>query len=403
MKNTDSKIPNIIAAYSLKELSAEEFEVLKNWLAEDPENEEMFIGYLKLYKKSRQIGFFQSLDKNIAWNKIVSRVNCTTSEIDQQPVKIIPLRKIPYKFIAAASIAAILFLGIYFSEKNILPLESNNSSKENPVFVIPPGNSKAILTLEDGSEVELKKGSQYSNQNTKVNGTEIVYDENASKTDTKISYNFLTIPRGGTYCVELSDNTKVWLNSESKLKFPVNFKEGYMREVVLEYGEAYFEVSSSTKHKGAGFTVLTKEQEIEVLGTQFNVKAYKDENIISTTLLEGSILLNLADTSQKLVPGEQSVLDKRTKKVTINVVATQYEVGWKNGLFTFKNKSLKDIMQVLSRWYDVDFVFADKKLESIEFKGQINRNQDLESILKLIKRTKYIDAYEIKNKTVVLK
>ncbi|MFG4003368.1 FecR family protein [Flavobacterium aquidurense] len=403
MKNTDSKIPNIIAAYSLKELSAEEFEVLKNWLAEDPENEEMFIGYLKLYKKSRQIGFFQSLDKSIAWNKIVSRVNCTTSEIDQQPVKIIPLRKIPYKFIAAASIAAILFLGIYFSEKNILPLESNNSSKENPVGVIPPGNSKAILTLEDGSEVELKKGSQYSNQNTKVNGTEIVYDENASKTDTKISYNFLTIPRGGTYCVELSDNTKVWLNSESKLKFPVNFKEGYMREVVLEYGEAYFEVSSSTKHKGAGFTVLTKEQEIEVLGTQFNVKAYKDENIISTTLLEGSILLNLADTSQKLVPGEQSVLDKRTKKVTINVVATQYEVGWKNGLFTFKNKSLKDIMQVLSRWYDVDFVFADKKLESIEFKGQINRNQDLESILKLIKRTKYIDAYEIKNKTVVLK
>lgn len=290
MKNTDSKIPNIIAAYSLKELSAEEFEVLKNWLAEDPENEEMFIGYLKLYKKSRQIGFFQSLDKSIAWNKIVSRVNCTTSEIDQQPVKIIPLRKIPYKFIAAASIAAILFLGIYFSEKNILPLESNNSSKENPVGVIPPGNSKAILTLEDGSEVELKKGSQYSNQNTKVNGTEIVYDENASKTDTKISYNFLTIPRGGTYCVELSDNTKVWLNSESKLKFPVNFKEGYMREVVLEYGEAYFEVSSSTKHKGAGFTVLTKEQEIEVLGTQFNVKAYKDENIISTTLLEVAVL-----------------------------------------------------------------------------------------------------------------
>lgn len=404
MKNTDLKIPNIIAAYFSKELSVEDFDILKNWLAEDPENEKLFIDYLKFYKKSRQIGFFQTLDRNKAWNNILSKVDTKAVEIDQhRPLRIVSLRKRSYRFVAAAaSIAILLLAGFYLRDKEALAVNSNSVSKQT-ARVIPPGASKAILTLEDGSEIELKKGSNYSNQKTKVKGTEIIYDENTLESNSKISYNFLTVPRGGTYCVELSDKTKVWLNSESKLKFPISFAEGSTREVVLEYGEAYFEVSPSTKHNGARFAVLTKEQQVEVLGTQFNVKAYQDEALIFTTLLEGSILLNLADISQKLVPGQQSVLNRNTKKVAINEVATQYEVGWKNGLFTFKNKSLKEIMKVLSRWYDVDFVFADKKLESIEFKGQINRNQDLESILKLIQKTKYIDAYEVKNKTVILK
>ena len=404
MENINAEILNCITAYASNQITEEEFEVLKNWLNENPAHELLFVEYSKLYKKSREIGFLQTVDTNKARAAILSRLDNNTQLIyPKQTTKIISLRKRTYKYIAAASIMIGLTIGFYLTSDAIIDNVQNNNSTTIATSVIPPGSSKAILTLEDGSEIELKKESHFSNKNVKVNGNEIVYEDDKAQTTTKISYNFLTIPRGGKYFIELSDHTKVWLNSESKLKFPVNFAEGATRQVELVYGEAYFEVSPSKKHKGARFKVLTNQQEVEVLGTQFNIKAYTDEPQILTTLVEGSITLNLNDKSQKLTPGQQSILNKETNKFTIKEVEIQYEVGWKKGLFAFNNKSLKEISKVLSRWYDVDILFADKSLENVEFKGQINRDQDIESILKLIKKTKFIDAYEIKNKTIILR
>ena len=161
----------------------------------------------------------------------------------------------------------------------------------NKEDIITTGSDKAVLTLEDGSNIELEKGKAFKTNVVNSNGEKLVYNKT---NQTKITYNYLTIPRGGQYFVKLSDGTEVWLNSESQLKFPVAFIKGQTREVTLVYGEAYFAVSPSTNHNGATFKVMNQGQEVEVLGTEFNIKAYKDEINIYTTLVEGKVTVSNA-------------------------------------------------------------------------------------------------------------
>lgn len=139
------------------------------------------------------------------------------------------------------------------------------------------------------------------------------------------------------------------------------------------------------------------------MGTQFNIKAYKEEKFIYTTLVEGKVAMAHGTNLDVLSPNQQSILNTSNSDFIITKVDTNSEIAWKKGLFSFRNKNLKDIMVVLSRWYDVDFVFADKKLENIQFKGVLSRNQNIEEILTLIKNTNYINDYDIDNNIITLK
>jgi len=311
------------------------------------------------------------------------------------------VRKI-YKHTAAAAVLAVVLIGSYFFKGYLF----NNTIENNQQVIvkqsISPGTDKATLTLGDGSEVALVKGTTYTIDNVESNGEELVYTskEQSSK---KVAFNTLTIPRGGQFFIKLADGTKVWLNSESKLTYPINFVKGKTREVELVYGEAYFDVSSSTQHNGAKFKVSIRGQEIEVLGTEFNVKAYQEESTIYTTLVEGKVLLNTADVKEVLEPNQQSVFNSITNNFIIREVEVYYETSWKKGLFGFKKKSLKEIMKVLSRWYDVTVTFENKKLEDVKFKGVLNKNQTIEDILSQIKTTNYINAYEVNNNHIIIK
>nr|WP_233164176.1 FecR family protein [Snuella sedimenti] len=251
----------------------------------------------------------------------------------------------------------------------------------------------------------MEKGKNYTTDNIKSNGEKVTYKSTGSDkgNTTKVSYNYLTVPRGGQFFIELEDGTLVWLNSESQLKYPTVFLTGKPREVELIYGEAYFDVSPSTEHQGAIFKVHTNEQEVEVLGTEFNIKAYQDETFIYTTLVEGKVLLDNKIQKEFLNPNQQLVLNKETKNTVIKEVDVNYEVSWKDGIFSFKSKPLKDIMKVLSRWYDVDFTFLNPKLETIKYIGALNKDQELEEILSIIKNTNFINAYEIKENTILIK
>ena len=161
------------------------------------------------------------------------------------------VRKIYWQYIAAASVALIVSVSIYTNkDKSIYEINEaiivNNQIKR--------GSDKAILTLGDGLEVTLVKGETYQVKNAISNGGEIVYKK-IKQAKKEIVYNYLTVPRGGQYQIVLSDNTKVWLNSESQLKYPVSFSKGAPRKVELMYGEAYFDVSPSTEHDGSSFKV----------------------------------------------------------------------------------------------------------------------------------------------------
>lgn len=355
------------------------------------------------------INFYESFQNDQEWHeeygieKEVKEIihlrilnSISESELPQRKTKKL---KLVWKYAAAASIAVLLATSLLLNFKNEI-------SNKQPVLVesdIKIGTDKATLTLEDGSTVALENGKEYKNEKVSSDGEKIVYQSEIDKPAEKLAYNYLTIPRGGEFFIQLEDNTKVWLNAESKIKYPVAFLEGETREVELLYGEAYFEVSPSSMHNGAKFKVLTQGQEVVVLGTEFNIKAYKDENAIYTTLVEGKVAIDVNDRIEQLKPNEQSIFNKDNKDIVIYAVDVYSEISWKEGLFSFKDKSLKDIMKTLSRWYDVDVVFEDKALEEVRFKGVLNKNQNIEEILILIKNTNFIHAYDIKDNTILLR
>ncbi|AUP80519.1 FecR family protein [Flavivirga eckloniae] len=301
----------------------------------------------------------------------------------------------------AAAILIFISGGYFFlkkdklNEKNIPVIVTNNT--------IQTGTDKAVLTLANGSNIELKTGQEYKTEKIISDGKEITYLPTKQVAKKEIAYNTLTVPRGGQFFVKLSDNTKVWLNSESQIKYPETFIDGATRQVELIYGEAYFEVSPSTAHRGSKFKVLNQTQEIEVLGTEFNLKAYKDETHVYTTLVEGKVAINLSNKNEMLAPGEQSNLDIINNDISIYNVDVNNEVSWKFGYFGFEDKPLKDIMKVLSRWYDIDVVFENKALENILFFGKLKKGQSIENILNAIKSSSSINSYEINNKTVIIK
>lgn len=310
------------------------------------------------------------------------------------------VRFLYWKYTAAAAVIGLL-ASTYFFRGTLF----NNTEKNLPIIVnntIKTGTDKATLTLEDGTIIALEKGSNYKAGNIKSNGEQIIYQAN-NRSNSKIAYNYLTIPRGGQFFVELSDGTQVWLNSETQLKYPVLFAKGKPRIVELVYGEAYFDVSPSTKHGGTIFKVTNQNQEVEVLGTEFNIKTYKDETNIYTTLAEGKVELDFNGKKQKLSPTQQSNFNLNTNALLVVNVDVYNEVSWRQGVFSFENKPLKEIMKVLSRWYNMDVVFINEKIENEAFTGVLGKDQNIEEILATIKNFGIISNYEIKNKTITLK
>lgn len=387
----EKEIENLIIKFLTKEANLDELRKLEVWV-NNPKNEILFFEYIKA---------------NALANMVMSEYN----EKDAQETILYRIKKEKsifydkYNIIkyAVAAVFVGIFITTYIFRNNLF--NSNTPFETTPIIAnnnsIGPGTSKAILSLEDGSVVALKKGNTYKTQNLNSNGEQIIYqplEQNSAKTE----YNYLTIERGGQFFLKLSDGTQVWLNSESKLKYPISFKEGEMRQVELVYGEAYFDVSPSIDHKGAKFKVITNTQELEVLGTEFNIKAYKDESNIYTTLVEGLVEINTSVEKKILTPNQQSNVDVVNNNMSVAVVDVYSEISWKNGIFSFKGKSLKDIMNVISRWYDVDVIFVNKDLESIKFKGILSKNQNIEEILSIMK-SNTINNYEIIDKTIILK
>ena len=304
---------------------------------------------------------------------------------------------------AAASVMLILGLVSYMWYKTEKTSETEIVKKPQ---VILAGTDKAILTFGNGDEVALEKGKNFQTGEVSSNGEKLVYAEKRHNNDVEKeqSFNYLTIPRGGQFFVKLSDGTEVWLNSETKLKYPVTFTEGLTRKVELIYGEVYFKVSPSTQHKGAGFHVLTKSQEINVLGTEFNIRAYNNDEVMATTLVEGKIRIKKGEVSETLKPNQQAKISQESNQIDIQEIDVSQEISWVNGLFAFNEKPLEEILTVLSRWYDTEVVFENAKQKKFVFTGLLERTKAIEDILKLIEATSEGQIkFEIKDKTIIIK
>ncbi len=376
-------------------ITSEEEIVFQKWIERTDANRTFYNKLLQLKNEGSGAYKISELDINAAWKSIQDNVKA------KQKSKLIPFHRREVLKYAAAVLVGLLTTTYIFREN----LFSSPVVEEVPVIVnadaIQVGSDKAVLTLGDGSTVTLEKGKTFENNNIKSTGEQLVYNA-ANVNKEEVKPNYLTVPRGGQHAITLSDGTKVWLNSESQLKYPEVFIEGETRKVELVYGEAYFDVTPSTAFSGSKFVVHNQNQDIEVLGTEFNIKAYKDETNIYTTLVEGQVLVSQEGEKQKLLPNQQSILDINTSLVTVATVDVYNEVSWKDGVFIFNGKSLKEIMKVLSRWYDMEVVFINKDIEKEEFVGILRKNRDINNVLTSIKGFGTIKNYTISGKNVIL-
>jgi ferric-dicitrate binding protein FerR (iron transport regulator) len=381
---TSNKVERLIVKYLNRSISEDELLILERALLKKSNRillkEMVEINYLSTTKEINHDNEIQNILRKIKRKKSQS------------------INKRTYYLKYAAVFITFLGLGyLYFDSSSNSEKTSNEHMVQQPEIL--PGSDKAILTLGDGSEISLVKGHDYESINSKSNGEEIVYNPNPSVD--KLSYNYLTVPRGGQFTLQLADGTKVWLNSDSKLRYPVTFISGQDRTVDLIYGEAYFDVSPSSKHLGAGFKVVNNQQEVDVLGTEFNIKAYKDEVNTYTTLVEGKVTINYSGKNIRLKPNQQSIIDSKNNAL-VKTVDVYNEVSWKDGVFSFENKTLNEIMKVLARWYDVEVVFKNEQVEKELFFGVLDKEQDIEDILMSIKNFGIIKSYEIENKRIQL-
>jgi len=383
-------IKNLIVKYINKAANAEELDELRDWVKK-PNNYIVFKEFVRAHYSISYTLMNQEIEESKA--QLLQRIHKDKAVLKQKRI---------VTFIKYAA-AAVILLGFgYFYQQSYSNKADLNISDENTKILIEPGSDKAILTLEDGTDITLGKGKKYQTESVKSNGGKLAYTTSVQVKNTLI-YNFLTIPRGGQFYLELSDKTGVWLNSETQLKYPVNFTQGETRKVELVYGEAYFEVSPSTDHNGSKFIVINNTQEVEVIGTEFNIKAYKDENHIYTTLVEGVIDVNVESKKQRLIPNQQLNLNLDTNTITIKKVDVYNEISWKEGIFSFHGKPLKDIVKMLSRWYDVDFVFINKAAQERRFNGSLRKDVSINEVLDIVKNFGIIKEYEIKNKIILLK
>jgi len=266
---------------------------------------------------------------------------------------------------------------------------STNSSDKLTVLSaekadVKPGGDKAILTLADGSVIDLTEratgeiASQGGMVVTKTEDGQLVYHLENEGLNSEIAYNSIATPRGGQFAVVLPDGSRVWLNADSKLKYPASFK-GDSRTVEL-IGEGYFEVERDEKRP---FRIKSKDQVVTVLGTKFNINSYEDESFMRTTLLEGSVQVEKGQQSLILKPGEQARVKESIQVAKVN---TLHSMAWKNGDFIFRNESIRDIMRQVSRWYDVEIEYQGGN-ESLRFGGIVSRAKDLSAVLTMLEKT----------------
>lgn len=288
-------------------------------------------------------------------------------------------------FRVAATILVFFSAGLFIVKRYELRNHANNVVAKRSSAPIVPGSQKATLTMANGKVIVLSNAANGLLANTggskvvKQGQGRILYTAGNKKvTANEIGYNTLTTPRGGEYQVILPDGSKVWLNAASSITYPTQFT-GSDRRVKLT-GEAYFEI---TKNKEKPFYVMMNDAQVRVFGTHFNISAYSDDDIYTTTLLEGSVQVSKNNSVSMLKPGQQAVINHNSDAITVSDANIDDAMAWKNGLFIFNDDNITGIMKKVSRWYDVDVYYA-ADLNEQKFGGSYHRSKNINELLQYL-------------------
>ena len=262
---------------------------------------------------------------------------------------------------------------------------------------IVPGTFRAQLTLDDGRTVALDSTAfrsigQLPEATVKVADRVLTYTRSDHAAPAEVKYNTLEIPRGGEYALQLADGSRVWLNAETRLRYPVAFA-GTERRVELT-GEAYFEVSKDATRP---FIVRANGVDVRVLGTSFNVAAYGAE--VVTTLVEGRVAVEAGSERVTLEPDRQAVWDGERMEVR-QVDASNYGL-WRKGIFYFEDRRLEEILDALARWYGVEVFYVNPETKDMRFTVEIKRYENIDAILRRIAQTERVH-FGVSGRTVTV-
>ncbi|WP_316820050.1 FecR family protein [Pedobacter gandavensis] len=302
---------------------------------------------------------------------------------------------------AAAAILIIFGAGLYVYTDKSSPIATEYAND-----IPSKGKNTATLILANGEKIELSEAKvgklvdQAGIEISKTKEGQLIYEIKDQENAGPNKWNTLSTAKSQTYLIQLPDGTKVWLNAASVLKYPVSFAKLKKRDVELN-GEAYFEVAKDPQHP---FRVKTLTQEVEVLGTHFNISSYSDENSTRTTLLEGAVKVSLVNgiLSKVIKPGEE-VLNVQ-QQLQVRPANLKAAVAWKTGYFRFNNENLESIMRQISRWYDVDIVYSGNRneLAALTFWGIVSKEKNVSEVLKMIERAEKV-KFSIDGRTITVK
>ena len=356
--------------------------VLARWLDEDERHREEYADILESLKTGNEAWKDQERGRQL----MESRWGAVKSHTVQKTGRWITWSKY------AAVIVLFVSIGIFG-----LVNEEKQEVENGTVAQIEHGSMKAQLVLANGKKVDLRP--ETSLQLEEVGGTRILTSDNRIKYSGKdslagqsaeVKYNTLIVPRGGEFSLELADGTRVWLNAESRLRYPVAFT-GKERKVEME-GEVYFEVA---KNKEKPFIVTVNGVDIRVLGTNFNVSAYQED--VVTTLVEGMVQLKKGNEQIILSPNQQAIWSD--DKFRVKQVDARNYVLWKEGIFYFEDVDLERILDDMARWYNVNIFYMNPTLKKMKFSVEIKRYENINEILRRIEQTKRV-KFEIKDRTI---
>ena len=367
------------------------------------EHDNFFLETKRLWDLSAKSALLQKVDESVAVANLQSRLS---SHSTNKKTKTISLRTKVFRWSAASIVLIGLASITYFFSSRDKVSDINKPYASD----FDPGSNKAVLVLADGRKISLTDigngaiAKEAGLSITKTSDGQLIYtvakETTNGESSLRSAFNTIETPKGGMWQVKLPDGSSVWLNAASSLTYPLAFS-GRDKRVVELKGEAYFEVAKDEKHP---FIVKTTRQEVEVLGTHFNINSYSDESTVKTTLLEGSVRVKAQQNSLEaeiLKPGQQSVLS--AEAFSVKNVDVEEAIAWKNGYFMFNNEKQESIMRKIARWYNVQVEYADAAARDVTYYGSISRFENVSKVLRKFEQTGEVKFEVEKDKIIVYK
>lgn len=378
---SDEQIPYLICRKLIGTITAEEEALLEEWSRLNDSNRAAYGRMMQKERVDMELRRLNIADYRRPLADMQRRIAAENNQAASHRSAAV------YKLVAAAA-AVLLFVFIgtrwwHNAEGGSAGVTATVEKTE-----ITPGHTQAVLTLDNGETVNLGVDS--------LRNRKMIAEAQKGE---EFTYSTMQTPRGGEFKVMLEDGTEVWLNADTRLRYPEKFS-GSERRVEVD-GEAYFKVAPDSERP---FYVVSGTQEIKVYGTEFNVTSYGDEPAVYTTLVKGSISLKIIGgngSELMLTPGHQAVVDKGQSTARVKTVDTEVVTSWRSGTFVFEDQTLEQIMRTLSRWYDFDYEFADKSVASIVFMGSIPRYGSFAEVADIFKKMGGISLRQQGGKVVI--